>query len=135
MFTRYARFGVAILSGVTASLLMPPAALAQAQENPVVVYGEPQEGLRSERVTYADLDLRQRGHERQLNRRVAGAVKRVCLYESHSARQDIGYDRCSDDAWGDARPQIAQAVARATEMALTGKSSIAATAITISVGE
>lgn len=135
MLTRTARLGAAVLSGVTASLLIATAAFAASQEKPVVVYAEPQEGLRSERVSYADLDLSQRGHERKLNLRVAGAVKRVCLYENRIGLQDLGYYRCADDAWGDARPQIAQAVARAREIALTGRSSIAATAITISVGQ
>ena len=73
MLTHYARFSAAVLSGVTASLLIATAAFA-AQNKPVVVYAEPQEGFRSERVTYADLDLSQRKHERKLNLRVAGAV-------------------------------------------------------------
>lgn len=132
MLTRNARFGAAVLSGVTASLLIAGAAFA-AQNKPVVVYAEPQEGLRTERVTYADLDLSQRDHQRKLNLRVAGAVKRVCLYEDRNGVWD--YYRCADGAWDGARPQIAQAVARAQEIALTGKSSIAATAITIRVGQ
>ena len=132
MLARFARFGAAILSGVAASLLIGSAAFAAGQERPVVVYGEPQEGLRTERVSYADLDLSQRGHQRKLNLRVAGAVKRVCLYEDRNGVWD--YYHCSDGAWDNARPQIAQAVARAREIALTGKSSIAATAITINAG-
>ena len=132
MLARFARFGAAILSGVAASLLIGSAAFAAGQERPVVVYGEPQEGLRTERVSYADLDLSQRGHQRKLNLRVAGAVKRVCLYEDRNGV--LVYDHCSDGAWDNARPQIAQAVARAREIALTGKSSIAATAITINAG-
>ena len=133
MLTQYALLGAAVLSGVTASLLIATAAFA-AQNKPVVVYAEPQEGFRTERISYADLDLNQRGHQRKLNVRVAGAVKRVCLYENRSGLQDLGYYHCADDRWGNARPQIAQAVARAREIALTGKSSIVATAITISVG-
>ena len=132
MLTHYARLSAAVLSGVTASLLIGTTAFA-AQDKPVIVYAEPQEGVRSVRVSYADLDLSQRGHERKLNLRVAGAVQRVCLFEDRRGLQDLGYYRCADDAWGDARPQIAQAVARAREIALTGKSSIAAAAITISV--
>jgi hypothetical protein len=66
--------------------------------------------------------------------RVTGAVKRVCLYEnSHTGLQDIGYYHCSDDAWDSAKPQIAQAVQRSKDIALTGHSSIAATAITINL--
>ena len=131
MLTHTVRFGAAVLSGVTASLLIATAAFA-AQNKPVVVYAEPPENVRTERISYADLDLNQRGHARKLNLRVAGAVKRVCLYEDRTGLQDRGYYACADSAWDDARPQIAQAVARAREIALTGKSSIAAAAITIS---
>ena len=133
MLTRYAHFGAAVLSGVAASLLIATTAFAAVQNRPVVVYGEPQENLRTERFTYADLDLNQPKHERKLNSRVAGAVKRVCLYENRIGLQDRGYYACADDAWGDARPQIARAVARAREIAATGQSSIAATAVTINI--
>lgn len=130
MSSRYARF---LLSGVAASLLAATA--AAGQDKPVVVYGEPHEDIRTERVSYADLDLSQRAGQGTLNRRVSGAVKRVCLHDGYGARQDFGYERCADDAWGGARPQIKRAIARAKEIALTGKSSIAATAITIRIGE
>lgn len=123
----------AVLSGVTASLLAAVAAPASAQERPVVVYAQPQENVRTVRVSYADLDLTQVRQERKLNLRVAGAVKRVCLYEDRSGLQDRGYYSCADGAWDGARPQIAQAVARAKDIALNGKSSIAMAAITISV--
>ena len=67
-----------------------------------------------------------------LERRVAGAVKRVCLFDdSHIGLQYPGYYNCAGDAWDGARPQIAQAVARAKEIALTGHSSIAPTAISV----
>jgi UrcA family protein len=132
MFTRFNRKTAAVLSGVTASLLTASAATA-AQDNPVIVYAEP-ENVRTERVSYADLNLAEMGDERRLERRVAGAVKRVCLFENgRSGLQDLGYYSCSGAAWNGARPQIAQAVSRAKQVALTGKSSIAATAITISI--
>ena len=135
MLTRNARLGAAVLSGVTASLLIASAAFAAALENPVVVYAQPLENARTVRVTYADLDLAQPPQERRLNHRVGSAVKRVCLFEGRRAAQGSGYYDCADEAWDGARPQIARAVARAREIALTGKSSIAATAITIRVGE
>lgn len=132
MLTRFNRVFAAVLSGVTASLLIAASASA-AQDTPVVIYGEP-ENVRTERVTYADLDLAERRDQRRLNVRVAGAVKRVCLYENNrSGLQDLGYYGCADDAWDGARPQIAQAVQRATDLAMRGQSSIAATAITIQV--
>ena len=129
MFARFNRKTAAVLSGVTASLLFAASA-ASAQ---VVVYAQPSD-VRVEHVSYADLDLARGIGAKKLERRVAGAVKRVCLFEdSHAGLQDRGYYSCSGGAWGGAKPQIAQAVARAKEIAMTGHSSIAATAITISV--
>jgi UrcA family protein len=132
MLARFNRETAAVLSGVTASLLLAVPVLA-AQQGPVVVYAEP-DNIRTERVTYADLDLADRGDLKKLNLRVAGAVKRVCLFEnSRSGLQDFGYYSCAGDAWDGAKPQIAQAVQRAKDIAMTGQSSIAATAITINV--
>lgn len=132
MLARFNRKVAAVLSGVTASLLVPALASA-AQQEPVVVYAE-QTNVRTERVTYADLDLADRSDQRKLNLRVAGAVKRVCLFEnSRSGLQDFGYYGCAGDAWDGAKPQIAQAVQRAKDIAMTGQSSIAASAITINV--
>lgn len=133
MLTRNIAVTAAVLSGVTASLAFAAPSFA-AQDKPVVVYAEPQEGLRTERVSYADLNLAERRDQRRLNLRVTGAVQRVCLFEnSRKGLQDRGYYRCADDAWEGANPQIAQAVARATEIALTGHSAIPATAIAIRV--
>ena len=132
MLTRINRKTAAVLSGVTASLLVAVPALA-AQQGPVVVYAEP-DNVRIERVTYADLDLADRSDQKKLNLRVAGAVKRVCLFEnSRSGLQDFGYYGCAGDAWDGAKPQIAKAVQRAKDIAMTGQSSIAATAIAINV--
>jgi UrcA family protein len=132
MLARFNRKTAAVLSGVTASLLIAASASA-AQEKPVVVYGEA-ENVRTVRVSHADLDLAQTGHQRRLNLRVAGAVKRVCLFDdTRPGLQDDDYYDCASDAREGAQPQIAQAVQRANEIAMTGRSSIAATAITISL--
>jgi UrcA family protein len=123
----------AVLSGVTASLTLAAPSSA-AQEGPVMVYAEPQEGVRTVRVSYADLNLAERSDLRRLKVRVTGAVKRVCLFEDGRAGlQDRGYYGCADDAWDGANPQIAQAVARASEIALTGRSAIPLAAIAIRV--
>ena len=132
MLARFNRNTAAVLSGVAASLLVAGPALA-GQQGPVVVYAEP-DNVRIERVTSADLDLADRSDQKKLNLRVAGAVKRVCLFEnSRSGLQDFGYYGCAGDAWEGAKPQIAQAVQRAKDIAMTGQSSIAATAIAINV--
>ena len=131
MHTRFNRKTVAVLSGVTASLLVGFPAAAAGQDKPVVVLAEPQE-VPTERVSYADLDLATRAGEKRLNYRVAGAVKRVCLFnDGRFGLQDTGYYNCASAAWNGAEPQISRAILRAKEIALTGKSSIAAAAITI----
>ena len=133
MLARLNRKTAAVLSGVTASLLFAVSAAA-AQNGQVVVYAEPDENVRTERVSHADLDLAQLRDERTLRVRVARAVKRVCLFDNGSGGlQDSSYYNCASDAKAGAAPQIAQAVMRARQIALTGKSSIAATAISITV--
>ena len=133
MLTRFTAMTAAVLSGVAASLTIA-APVSASQEKPVVVYAEPQDNIRTERVSYADLNLVERRDQRRLNLRVVGAVKQVCLYEhGRNGLQDGAYYACSDGAWDGANPQIAQAVARAKEIAMTGHSSIAATAIAIRV--
>jgi len=133
MLTRISSMTAAVLSGVAASLLIIAPAFA-AQDKPVFVYAEPQEGVRTEHISYADLNLAQRRDERRLRLRVAGAVKRVCLFENgQSGLQYRGYYSCAGEARKGADPQIAQAVARAREIALTGRSSIAAATISIRV--
>ena len=133
MLARFNRKTAAVLSGVTASLLVAFPASA-GQEKPVVVFAEPQENVRTERVSYADLDLVQLSDQRALNYRVASAVKRVCLFEDgYAGLQQRGYYSCANGAFEAAEPQIAQAIDRAKEIAMTGKSSIATAAITIGV--
>ena len=133
MLTRCNYVTAAALSGVAASLSIATPAAAR-QDRPVVVYAEPQEDRLTERVPYGDLNLASTQGTRKLNRRVASAVQRVCHYDGDQIGvQNLGYRLCSDEAWDGARPQIAQAIARAQEIAMTGKSSIAAAAITIKV--
>ena len=85
-------------------------------------------------VSYADLNLASSDGVRTLNGRVGPAVNSVCTEavgnEDHFTMQD-----CSVHSWGSARPQIAQAVQRARDIAATGSSSIAAAAITIDLGQ
>lgn len=117
-----------------ASAFFMIASPALAGQEPVVVYAEPEEAVRTERVSFADLDLATKSGERGLHRRVAAAVRTVCADDfTGSALPSTEFYRCSDGAWAKARPQMAQAVTRAQQLALNGKSSLAAAAITISV--
>ena len=65
MLTRFNRTTAAVLSGVTASLLVAASASA-AQNKQVVVYGG-SENTRTERVSHADLDLTNEKHQKRLN--------------------------------------------------------------------
>lgn len=128
MFERATKFALA------SAILFAAAPALAGQNQPVVVYGEKSDDVRTERVSYTDLDLATAAHQQILKGRVTGAVKRVCLYRESIGRQfESNYDSCADAAWDSANPQMAQAIARAREIALNGKSSIAAAAITISI--
>jgi len=87
---------------------------AQAQDDQIIVQG-PAPNVRAERVAYGDLNLVTRAGEQTLERRVGGAVERVCLYDEGRwyglAVPD--YNQCADRAWRGARPQIVGAVYRA----------------------
>jgi UrcA family protein len=121
----------AVAIGVTASPAhsSPPGAL--------VVVANPADYV-IRHVTYADLNLASAPGERTLNRRVSYAVTDLCneaLGEPSSSSNTFAYKECTGGAWHGADPQIAAAVQRAHEIAATGTSSIAVSAITISVPE
>ena len=128
MLSRVARITAAVLSGVTASLLITAATAQAAQERPVVVYAQP--NINVERVPYGDLNLAASADRKTLYGRVGSAVRNVCNFDSTGITTD--YRECSGLAWADARPQIHKALARADQMAALGQPAFAAGAITIS---
>ncbi len=128
MLSRFVRISAAVLSGVTASLLVG-ATTTQAQDRPVVVYGEPQPA-NTEHVPYGDLDLAASTDRKALYGRVGSAVRNVCNFDNIGIASD--YRTCAGLAWKDARPQIDAAVGKANQRIASGQSSIAAGAITIS---
>ena len=129
MLSRFVRISAAVLSGVTASLLVGATTTqAQARDRPVVVYGEPQQ-VNSEHVPYGDLNLAAAADRKTLYSRVGSAVRNVCNFDVVGIGSD--YRTCASLAWKDARPQIEAAVAREEQLALNDGRSIAATAIII----
>jgi UrcA family protein len=129
MLSRLARFTAAVLSGVTASLLVTAATAQAAQDGPVVVYGETQP-LNTERVPYGDLNLAANADRKTLYSRVGSAVRNVCNFDAVGIASD--YRTCASLAWKDARPQIDRALAQSDRLALQGGSAKVAGAITIS---
>lgn len=122
---------------VCATILLASAAVgsvavpAQAK-GPVVVTG-PSSDTITRRVSYSDLNLASLAGEKTLKRRVGATVNDVCGELSPSVSVDNRL--CESLAWRGARPQIAQAVLRAKQMASTGQSLIAVSAITLTFGQ
>jgi UrcA family protein len=110
---------------------------ALAKNQPVVVVANPD--IVTRRISYADLNLASVSGERTLKHRVSGAISGLC---SEATGGQDGYYvtglarmKCNKTAWGQARPQIANGVQRARDIALTGTSTIAAVAITIDLSK
>jgi len=112
MVTWHNRRSAAVVAGIAASLIFAGSA-AYAQDEQIIVQG-PSANVRGERVAYGDLNLATRVGEQTLERRVGGAVERVCLYDRGRwyglAVPD--YNQCADRAWRGARPQMIGAVYR-----------------------
>jgi UrcA family protein len=107
------------------------AALAQPPSTTTVVGARDPDAVNSTRVSYRDLNLAAASDKRILQRRVGGAARKVCTREDVAAINDLGFVPCVSDAWKGARPQIAMAVRRAQQIAVTGTSSIPMVAIAI----
>ena len=117
MLSRNVRISAAVLSGVTASLLVGATTTQAAQGRPVVVYGEPQ-AVNTERVPYGDLNLAASADRKALYGRVGSAVRNVCNFDAVGIAAD--YRTCAGLAWKDARPQIGAALADGGQLALNG---------------
>ena len=128
MLSRVARITAAVLSGVTASLLVTAATAQAAQERPVVVYADRQ--LNIERVPYGYLNLAASADRKSLYGRVGSAVRNVCNFDTNGVGSD--YRTCASLAWADARPQIDRVLSQADRLASLGQPAFAAGAITIS---
>ena len=118
------------VGGVT--VLAPP---ASGKVQPLVVTANAE--IITSRISYLDLNLASAPGQLTLNRRVDGAIGNLCTeatakYDGNF-RTGIANRKCRKSAWDQARPQIARAVQRANEIASTGASTIAASAITIAL--
>jgi UrcA family protein len=122
-------------AALTAGGLTVIAQPAAAKGRPIVVTAAEDELVRY--VHYADLDLASSQGESLLNRRVGRAINSLCAEATEgldrSLQLSIAKGRCPSGAWDGARPQMALAVQRAHDIAMTGSSNIAATAIVISL--
>ncbi|WP_185829137.1 UrcA family protein [Sphingomonas ginkgonis] len=121
---------------ISAAILTALAASPSLARGPVVVTAEPDRVVRH--ISYADLNLAVPAGERVLQARVRGGIRGLCDEIVPGGTTDLnsilGRKDCSRDAWEQADPQIAAAIQRAREIASTGTSTIAASAIVISLG-
>ena len=125
--------------GLTAGTFALIALPAFAKTEPVVVAAPAPPDLVRRHISYADLNLASLAGERKLNRRVGNVVSELCSEATGGAdgsfTMNIQIRKCTSSAWEQAGPQISQAVQRAHEIASTGTSALAATAITIAIPE
>lgn len=124
---------IVLASGVF-MLVAPP---AYGKERPVVVVANPD--ILTRHINFADLNLASLSGERTLNSRVVGAISGLCSEatggEDGSFMTTLAKRKCSNSAWSQARPQIAQATQRARNIAFNGTAPIAAAAITIDLAK
>jgi UrcA family protein len=120
---------------VTSTTMLSSTAFAAGEAEPVVVTAQRQADEPTEIVSHRDLRLTLAADQRRLDRRVEAAVKNVCGYNDTLAARTVAsfshYHACHGVAWSGARPQIAAAVARASDR-LAGGSDVAETAIIVS---
>lgn len=125
--------GVAIaIIGGAVSICAPP---ATAEPAPVVITSPEEPVVRH--IGYTDLDLTSKPGEKMLTARLREAITSLCdeaTAENYGGHQEALFI-CSSRAWRQARPQIARAVQRAHEMAITGTSNVAADEVGLSLAK
>lgn len=123
---------------LAASVVAMGSSAAAAKSGPIFVQAQPEDMI-TRHVSYADLDLARPSGAHALMTRVGSAVNGLCdqvaASRNVSILTSVAAGRCSRASWDQARPQIDVALQRAREIAMTGHSSIAATALVISASE
>jgi len=108
---------------------------ATAKDRPVVVTAPLEDpAVPTRRVSFRDLNLTTNEGQKTLMRRVKNAVTIVCLESTYSSDL-VAEHKCRRFAWKGALPQVDRAMQREIEIASTGSSSIATSAITIAIPE
>ena len=128
-------FSMCAAVGITIGGLLVMTPHAAAGQGPIFVTAPAELVIR--RIGYGDLNLASASGEKVLKRRVGSAIRSLCDEaagpDTGDLHSSVAIMDCGREAWGQARPQMTRAVARAREIALTGTSTIAATGITISL--
>lgn len=105
--------------------------LSAAARSPVIVTAPRlSSDIPRQHVSFADLNLARQEGQKTLNLRVDVAIEGVCSASGWQANEK-GFLDCRYHAWTGARPQIATAVRRATEIATSGHSALPVAAILV----
>ena len=126
-----------ILSGLSTALISTlaaaPIGAAQRAADPVTITApfNPQERA-IERVSFADLNLAAARDQKLLYRRISHASFRVCTPQALGvAMSDEQFAGCSRTALEGAKPQVAQAIERARQIASNGWSNLPAVSVAV----
>jgi len=122
---------LSLAAGMAVALFAATTASAATADDVTVVANSSGETQLTKVVRYSDLNLASSSGVKSLTRRVNAAVRAVCAPLDERARLRE-HGACRSFAWNGARPQMDQAIARAQQLAATGTTSIAPTAIVIS---
>lgn len=126
---------LSLCATVAASVVAVSSSPATGKSSPIFVQAQPEEMV-TRHISYADLDLARPAGARALFTRVNSAVNGLCgqvaASRDVSILTSVATKRCSRTTWDQARPQIDSALMRAREIAMSGRSSIAAAALVIS---
>ena len=104
--------------------------LASARSPVIVTAPRTDSEVPNRHIAYADLNLARHEDQKILNLRIDIAIGNVCSDSGWQANEK-GFGQCRDHAWKGARPQVANAIQRATEIVATGHSALPAVAIAI----
>jgi UrcA family protein len=126
---RHSIISLCAVVAVTGTGLLVPTTPAFGKDPRIVVVAPSDQVVR--RIGYADLNLASADGKSALMYRVRGGIRGLCTEVGGPYASERS--NCTDHAWSQAFPQMASAVERAREIASTGTSTIAATAITISL--
>ena len=116
--------GTLLLAAATGAVAAAPDA-----KRPVVIKASVDAAVRH--VSYGDLNLASLADQKTLSLRVANAASDVCYVLNDLTRHLNILSACRREAMRGARPQIAEAVVRAQQIASTGQSLVAVNAITL----
>jgi UrcA family protein len=120
-------FGLAAVTASAGSLLLT---VSPARAAEVTVVADAADAPPTATVRLEGLNLVDRSGQRMLSRRVASAVRQVCVAEDTGALAS-GFRDCLSTAWGDARPQMAAVIDRAQRLAASGTIAVAAGSISV----